>query len=378
MKKKNFTLSVGLFIGLFVFAGIGKVQGSSIVIEAKDFENKSAAIVDEGTHISGIVPWEWVSFNAITIATAGDYLIEYEVASVGGGGVFQLEQGGVGTVFGTATIPETGAADVWQVASHVVTLPAGEVAFGVKGIGDNWNAWGLKSITISEAGAIEAPEYITIEAENFTGKDGDVVNEGTYLSNIAPWRWISFDNISIPETGTYLVEYRVACAGGGDYLNLEQGGTSNVHGSIDIPDTGGNDQWEIISHTVELTAGIQNFGIKGMGDAWNSWSLDWFRFSLADGTVSSSNGAKLGVSGVAVYPVPASSGELKMDISLESASDIRLSVFDISGAEVAVVFAGHLSAGNYSFGLVGNLNTGVYFLRLHTGGDQKVARFVIK
>ncbi|GAO29578.1 carbohydrate-binding protein [Geofilum rubicundum] len=267
MKKKNFTLSVGLLIGFFVSAGIGEVQGNPIVIEAKDYENKSGAIVDEVTHLSGIVPWEWVSFNAITIATEGDYLIEYEVASVGGGGVFQLEQGGVGTVFGTATIPATGADDIWQVASHVVTLPAGEVAFGVKGIGDNWNAWGLKSITISEAGAVEEPEFITIEAEDFSGKDGDVTDEGTYLSNIAPWRWISFDNVSIPETGTYLVEYRVACAGGGDYLNLEEGGTPNVHGSIDIPDTGGNDQWEVISHIVELTEGIQNFGIKGMGDA---------------------------------------------------------------------------------------------------------------
>ncbi|GAO29579.1 hypothetical protein JCM15548_11780 [Geofilum rubicundum JCM 15548] len=67
-----------------------------------------------------------------------------------------------------------------------------------------------------------------------------------------------------------------------------------------------------------------------------------------------------------------------MDISVESASDVRLSVFDISGTEVAVVFAGHLSAGNYSYGLSGNLNIGVYFLRLHTGTDQKVARFVIK
>lgn len=91
MKKKNFTLSVGLFIGLFVFVGIGEVQGSSIAIEAKDYENKSDAVVDEVTHLSGIKPWEWVSFNAITIATAGDYRIEYEVASVEGGGVFQLE-----------------------------------------------------------------------------------------------------------------------------------------------------------------------------------------------------------------------------------------------------------------------------------------------
>ena len=378
MKKKNFTLSVGLFIGLFVFVGIGEVQGSSITIEAKDYENKSGDVVDEVTHLSGIVPWEWVSFNAITIATAGDYLIEYEVASVEGGGVFQLEQGGVGTVFGTAIIPATGADDVWQVVSHVVTLPAGEVALAIKGIEDNWNAWGLMSISISEAGAIEEPEYITIEAENFTGKDGDVINEGTYLSNIEPWRWISFDNVSIPETGTYLVEYRVASAGGGDYLDLEEGGTSNVHGSVDIPDTGGSDQWEIISHTVDLSEGIQNFGIKGMGDAWNAWSLDWFRFSKVDGTVSVSNRASLNVAGVAVYPVPAKSSAVKMDISLESASEVRLSVFDINGSEVAVVFAGHLSAGNYSYGLAGELNTGVYFLRLHTGTDQKVARFVIK
>ncbi len=378
MKKKNYTLTIGLLIGLFAFAGMGKVQGSSITIEAKDYDNKSAAVVAEATHLSGIVPWEWVSFNAITIATEGDYLIEYEVASVEGGGVFQLEQGGVGTVFGNATIPATGADDVWQMVSHVVTLPAGDVAFGIKGIGDNWNAWGIKGITISEAGAIEEPEYITIEAEDFTGKEGDVVDEGTYLSNIGPWRWISFDNVSIPETGTYLVEYRVACAGGGDYLNLEEGGTPNVHGSIDIPDTGGNDQWETISHTVELTEGIQNFGIKGMGDAWNTWSLDWFRFSKVDGTVSSSNGVSLSVASISVYPVPAKSSEVKMDISLEGASDVRLSVFDISGTEVAVVFAGHLSAGNYSYGLSGELNAGVYFLRLHTGADQKVARFVIR
>lgn len=217
---------------------------------------------------------------------------------------------------------------------------------------------------------------IVIEAESFNNKDASVLNQGTYLSNFAPWRWASYANISIPHAGTYLVEYRVASAGGG-LLNLEQGGTSNIFGSVFIPNTGGVGQWEIISDTVVLPGGNLNFGIKGMGDNWNAWSLDWFRFSSINAVFVAPNDNPRPYM-ISVYPVPAYSHEIKFDFSLGRSSYVRLSVFDLRGKEIQVVFESYLEVGTYSKRLSAELNPGVYFLHLATGTDQKAVRFIIQ
>jgi hypothetical protein len=350
---------------------------NAIVIEAKDYENKSEDIADEGTHLSGIKPWEWATFRTISIAEAGEYLIEYEVASAVGGGLLQLEQAGTTNVFGSIAIPATGAVDIWERVSHVVSFPKGEIVLAIKGIGENWNPWSLRQIIVSRYKEEGANGVIHIEAESYSNKDGNVINAGSYVSDISAWRWLSYANIYIPESGTYLVEYLVASELGGGYLNLEEGGTNNVYGSVNIPATGGFQQWERISHIVVLPEGNLNFGIKGMGSD-NTWNLDWFRFSHVEQTNVPIQ-TEVKIFNLSVYPVPAYSKDLKIKFAVKNPTDVSLSVYDIHGRLIDVIVETKLlHSGTHVYGLPNELKSGIYFVRLAIAGNQEVVRFIVK
>ena len=54
--------------------------------------------------------------------------------------------------------------------------------------------------------------------------------------------WDVYPAVTIPTTGSYTVEYQVASLNGGGNLSFEEtGGT--FHGSINIPSTGGWQNW---------------------------------------------------------------------------------------------------------------------------------------
>ncbi|HEY6124750.1 MAG TPA: cellulase family glycosylhydrolase [Steroidobacteraceae bacterium] len=88
--------------------------------------------------------------------------------------------------------------------------------------------------------------------------------------------WLSYMNsaVSIPSTGSYRIEYRVASLNGGGGLRLEEAGGSPVHGQLAVPSTGGWQTWTTISHTINLSAGTHRFGINAISGGWN---LNWFR-----------------------------------------------------------------------------------------------------
>ena len=130
-----------------------------------------------------------------------------------------------------------------------------------------------------------ADEPITIEAETYVYMQG-VETEGTAdegggedVGYIDTGDWMAYPEVNIPRAGAYTVEYRVASVGGGGILQFEEAGGTPVYGSIDIPDTGDWQNWVTISHTVNLEAGPQNFGILAASGGWN---LNWFRITQAN------------------------------------------------------------------------------------------------
>jgi hypothetical protein len=123
---------------------------------------------------------------------------------------------------------------------------------------------------------------ITIQAENFSNMFGVMtentcdVGGGRNVGDITTGDWMSYSAVTIPITGVYMVEYRVAGSGGS--LQFEKAGGTPVYGWISIPVTGGYQTWTTISHTVNLNAGSQFFGIKATAGGWN---LNWFRITKA-------------------------------------------------------------------------------------------------
>ena len=104
------------------------------------------------------------------------------------------------------------------------------------------------------------------------------VGGGTNVGYIPTGDWMSYPEVVLPSTGAYKVEYRVASLSGSGSLQLEKAGGIPVYGGISIPATGGWQNWVTVSHTVNLNAGPNGFGIKATTGGWN---LNWFRITKA-------------------------------------------------------------------------------------------------
>ncbi len=108
-----------------------------------------------------------------------------------------------------------------------------------------------------------------MQTENTSDTDGGL-NVGWIDAN----DWLTYNSITIPTSGTYTIEYRVASIYGTGRLSLELNGGSIQLGEIAIPNTGGWQNWTTISQTVNINAGTYNLGIFAKSGGWN---INWFR-----------------------------------------------------------------------------------------------------
>jgi hypothetical protein len=99
---------------------------------------------ENGYDVGWISAGEWLKYT-VNVVSAGSYLFEARVASLGQGGTFHVEAGGV-NVTGPLTIPDTGGWQRWVTVSKTITVPAGNQvlrvvfdASGVNAVGNlNW------------------------------------------------------------------------------------------------------------------------------------------------------------------------------------------------------------------------------------------------
>ena len=233
---------------------------------------------DGGQNVGYIDSGDWMSYS-VDVPTAGTYKVSYRVASMVGSGVLKLEQSGGTPVFGSVNIPFTGGWQTWSTISHNVNLAAGKQSISISAQAGGFNINWLKI----EATNITPPDTsITIQAEDFLVMNGVQVEAttdaggGMNVGYLDAGDWLSYPAVTIPIAGNYTVEYRVASLNGGGNLNLEEAGGNPVYGAINIPSTGGWQNWATVKHTVTLAAGSHKFGIKVNNGGWN---LNWFKLT---------------------------------------------------------------------------------------------------
>ncbi|MBU6953331.1 glycosyl hydrolase family 18 protein [Hahella sp. HN01] len=116
-----------------------------ITVQAENYSYMSGVQVEPTTDAGGgqnvgyIDANDWMSYAAVNIPQAGTYTVEYRVASLNGGGRLQLEKAGGSPVYGSVSIPATGAWQNWRTVQHKVNLPAGQLQFGIKALSGGWN-----------------------------------------------------------------------------------------------------------------------------------------------------------------------------------------------------------------------------------------------
>jgi beta-glucanase (GH16 family) len=115
---------------------------AAITLEAENFavmQGVQAEPCSEGgQNLGWIDAGDWVVWD-VNVPASGIYTVQYRVASLGGGGVIQLERAGGSPVYGSVGVPNTGGWQNWTTVSHQVQLSAGQQQIAVKALAGGWN-----------------------------------------------------------------------------------------------------------------------------------------------------------------------------------------------------------------------------------------------
>jgi endonuclease/exonuclease/phosphatase family metal-dependent hydrolase len=106
---------------------------------------------------------------------------------------------------------------------------------------------------------------------------------GFNIGWIASGEWLNY-TVSVPSSGTYTLEFRVASPSGGGRLRALFNGEDKT-GSVSVPATGGWQAWTTVRQTVNLSAGTQVMRVVFDTGGFN---LNWIR-GVSGGTSSSSS-----------------------------------------------------------------------------------------
>jgi len=211
-----------------------------------------------------------------------------------------------------------------------------------------------------------------IQAENFSSMSG-IQTEGTTdtggglnVGYADTGDWMAYFNINFPTSGNYIIEYRVASAVSGARLSSDLNAGSIQLGAVNVPNTGGWQNWQTVSQTVNVNAGTYNFGIYIQNSGVN---LNWFRITKSASALAAKSASTEKIESLTVYPSPT---ENELFFTAE-----------VSGANVSIINSqdgatiSSQKANNNSID-VSNLKTGVYLILVEKDGIKTVRRFIKK
>ena len=229
---------------------------------------------------------------------------------------------------------------------------------------------------------------IFIEAESFSDQRGVQTEPssegGENVGYTDPGDFMAYSNINFPSSGQYRIEYRVASAVGGGRISSDLNAGSTVLGQIDIPNTGGWQNWTTISQTVNVNAGTYQFGIYSVAGGWN---MNWIRITAISNAAATSDVASTNPSVTSSLAaestasiVPA--GQIKTKIYPNPAvnftkigfegNSANISVYDVSGREI---IATRTVQSNEEIDLT-DMQKGVYIVTIEQEGQKQTKQLI--
>lgn len=178
--------------------------------------------------------------------------------------------------------------------------------------------------------------------------------------------WMAYFNINFPTSGNYVIEYRVASAVSGAKLSSDLNAGTIQLGAVNVPNTGGWQNWQTVSQTVNVNAGTYNFGIYIQNSGVN---LNWFRITKSASALAAKSASTGKIESLTVYPSPT---ESELFFTAE-----------VSGANISIINSqdgGTISSqkANSNSIDVSALKTGIYLILVEKDGIKTVRRFVKK
>ncbi|MCD9018831.1 carbohydrate-binding protein [Parachryseolinea silvisoli] len=182
--------------------------------------------------------------------------------------------------------------------------------------------------------------------------------------------WMAYSNIHFPTTGSYLLEYRVASAVNGARISADLNAGTMQLGALDVPNTGAWQNWQTISHTVNVSAGTYNFGVFIQNSGVN---INWIRITyVAPGATArtvSPTLEKEETATVGLYPNPVEN-TLYFSAAMKGA---KVSIANLQTTEVLSETRVEENGVDVSA-----LKPGLYFVILTQDGNRTVKRFIKK
>jgi hypothetical protein len=135
-------------------------------------------------------------------------------------------------------------------------------------------------VVVSRGGGGGGGNTGVIEAESFSSMSGIQTEActdaggGSDVGYIDTGDWMAYGNVSFPTTGDYTIQYRVASLSGGGKISADLNAGAVQLGSIDVPSTGGWQNWTTISLTVHVTAGTYSLGLYATTGGFN---VNWLK-----------------------------------------------------------------------------------------------------
>ncbi|WP_394772843.1 glycosyl hydrolase family 18 protein [Flavobacterium sp.] len=182
--------------------------------------------------------------------------------------------------------------------------------------------------------------------------------------------WMAYSNINFPTSGSYVIEYRVASAVSGAKISSDLNAGTIQLGAVNIPNTGGWQNWQTVSQTVNVTAGTYNFGIYIQTTGVN---INWFRITKS--------GA--GLAAKSASPEATASGIANINVYPNPTQDALFFSSEISGANVSIINSeggatvSSQTVNNNSVDVSG-LKSGIYLVLVEKDGIKTVRRFIKK
>lgn len=255
-------------------------------IEAEDFaamnavgtENTSDA--DGGLNVGWIQDGSWMDY-AVQAPSAGYYTFRFRIANGYSPEAALALQTAGGTTLGRAVLPQTGGMQGWQTISFIALLPQGNQTiriFAEKG-GWNFNWFEVSSSRALASGKVEAESFDAMHEvrTETTGDEGGGLNVGYIDDN----DWLDY-NLNLANARDYEIQFRVANAYGNGIIEI-QNAAGTVLGQVNVPQTGGWQNWVTISTTVPLPAGSQVVRLFARNGAFN---FNWFSFVSAGARIT--------------------------------------------------------------------------------------------
>jgi len=214
-----------------------------------------------------------------------------------------------------------------------------------------------------------------IQAENYSSMSG-VQTEATTdtggglnVGYADTGDWMAYFNVNFPTSGNYVIEYRVASAVSGARISSDLSAGTIQLGAVNIPNTGGWQNWQTVSQTVNVNAGTYNFGIYIQNTGVN---INWFRITKSGSALAAKSAS------------PATSEEFVALNIYPTSADNTLSITqDVSNANVSIIDSqtGAVVSGqkvNNNTVDVSLLKSGIYLIVFEKEGTQTIRRFIKK